>query len=113
MGVRADVVVLELMVPPSGSGVASRTVVTERAPAASRASTDYRPGREVGAGLTADARPAHYRPRSATPDTRGHMDLALSDVTVVDLGQVIAMPFCTMLLADLGARVIKVESRER
>jgi formyl-CoA transferase len=41
------------------------------------------------------------------------MDHALSDVTVLDLGQVIAMPFCTMLLADLGARVIKVESRER
>src|SRR5436309_5061625 len=41
------------------------------------------------------------------------MDQALSDVTVVDLGQVIAMPFCTMLLADMGARVIKVESRER
>ncbi len=38
---------------------------------------------------------------------------ALSDVTVLDLGQVIAMPFCTMLLADMGARVIKVESRER
>jgi crotonobetainyl-CoA:carnitine CoA-transferase CaiB-like acyl-CoA transferase len=41
------------------------------------------------------------------------MEKALSDVTVLDLGQVIAMPFCTMLLADLGARVIKVESRER
>jgi crotonobetainyl-CoA:carnitine CoA-transferase CaiB-like acyl-CoA transferase len=41
------------------------------------------------------------------------MDQALGDVTVLDLGQVIAMPFCTMLLADLGARVIKVESRER
>ena len=41
------------------------------------------------------------------------MDHALSDVTVLDLGQVIAMPFCTMLLADLGARVIKVESRDR
>src|SRR2546428_6861032 len=41
------------------------------------------------------------------------MDQALSDVTVLDLGQVIAMPFCTLLLADLGARVIKVESRER
>jgi crotonobetainyl-CoA:carnitine CoA-transferase CaiB-like acyl-CoA transferase len=33
------------------------------------------------------------------------MDHALSDVTVIDLGQVIAMPFCTMLLADLRARV--------
>ena len=41
------------------------------------------------------------------------MKQALDDVTVLDLGQVIAMPFCTMLLADLGARVIKVESRER
>ena len=41
------------------------------------------------------------------------MPEALSDVTVLDLGQVIAMPFCTMLLADMGARVIKIESRER
>ncbi len=41
------------------------------------------------------------------------MEQALSDITVIDLGQVIAMPFCTMLLADMGARVIKVESREQ
>jgi crotonobetainyl-CoA:carnitine CoA-transferase CaiB-like acyl-CoA transferase len=41
------------------------------------------------------------------------MEGALDDVTVLDLGQVIAMPMCTMLLADMGARVIKVESRER
>ena len=38
---------------------------------------------------------------------------ALDDITVLDLGQVIGMPFCTMLLADMGARVIKVESREQ
>lgn len=39
------------------------------------------------------------------------MEGALDDITVLDLGQVIGMPFCTMLLADMGARVIKVESR--
>jgi crotonobetainyl-CoA:carnitine CoA-transferase CaiB-like acyl-CoA transferase len=39
------------------------------------------------------------------------MEKALDDVTGLDLGRVIAMPYCTMLLADLGPRVIKVESR--
>lgn len=36
-------------------------------------------------------------------------DLPLSDLTVLDFSRILAGPYCTMLLGDLGAEVLKVE----
>ena len=36
-------------------------------------------------------------------------DRPLSDVTVLELGHIVAGPFCGLLLADLGATVLKIE----
>ncbi|MED2974173.1 CoA transferase [Fictibacillus sp. B-59209] len=40
------------------------------------------------------------------------MGMALEGIKIIDLSRVLAGPFCTMILGDLGAEIIKIEHHE-
>ncbi len=62
--------------------------------------------------VSAFTRPVSRAPATATGDGREAARHPLAGVTVVEFATIIAVPYACSLLADLGARVIKVETPE-
>jgi crotonobetainyl-CoA:carnitine CoA-transferase CaiB-like acyl-CoA transferase len=58
---------------------------------------------------TDEVRASEVKSVSAPPATRDHLAGPLDGITIVEAGYYYATPFATALLAELGARVIKIE----
>lgn len=62
-------------------------------------------GYATGSGYDRTDKPPTHPTRSETP-----MKMPLEDITVIDLSHALAGPHCSTMLADFGARVIKLET---
>ena len=67
-------------------------------------------GADEGPGVRVPIMLGHVGPGpSQQLEGHGHMQLPLEGIKVLDVSRVLAGPFCSMLLGDMGADVVKVE----